>query len=147
MGDTYVISGLIAKRSELAGQLAHHQKQVRELLAALTNVDASIKLFDPDYDLASIKAKTAWHGNPWFEHGATNTLVLDALRSAGTPLSTRQIAEAMLAVKGLTATTAREWETVLNPILSTLKRLQKKGVVKLVGQVAARGGTLVWALS
>ena len=64
-----------------------------ELLAALTNVDASIKLFDPDYDLASIKAKTAWHGNPWFEHGATNTLVLDALRSAGTPLSTRQIAE------------------------------------------------------
>src|SRR4249919_2909655 len=44
-------SGLIAKRAELAGQIETMQREMRDLVAAIGHVDASIRLFDPNADL------------------------------------------------------------------------------------------------
>ena len=57
MADPHVLTSLIAKRAELAGQLEHHQTMVRQLLIDLDSVDATIRLFKPDIDLEEIRPK------------------------------------------------------------------------------------------
>jgi hypothetical protein len=57
MKNEHVLSGLIAKRTELTGRIETMQREMRELVAAIGHVDASIRLFDPNADLDDIKPK------------------------------------------------------------------------------------------
>jgi hypothetical protein len=145
MTQSHVISGLVAKRSELAGTIKHHQEIMRRLSAAIVNIDGTIKLFDPDYDLRSIKAKVPKQANPWFKHGETTRMVLDVLRTASQPLSTRQIGEAMMDAKGMAVDDVREWDAVLKLVLSAVQRAQKKGIVTRVGRVG--GDAMLWQMT
>ena len=148
MTQSHVISGLVAKRSELSGLIKHHQEVMRRLSSAIVNIDSTIKLFDPDYDLQSIKAKAPRQANPWFKHGEAARMALDVLRTASQPLSTRQIGEAMVAAKGVTVEDAREWDAVLKPVLSAVQRAQKKGIVTMVGRVGGKGGgAMLWQIT
>ncbi len=58
MAESHVISGLVAKYSELAGEIDYHQKTIKEIKVKIEAVETSIKLFDPDYDLRTIKTKS-----------------------------------------------------------------------------------------
>ena len=57
MSESHVVSGLVAKRSELAGLIDHHQKEIDRLTGDLVHLDAAIKLFSPEFDLGTIKRK------------------------------------------------------------------------------------------
>ncbi|WP_024927480.1 MULTISPECIES: hypothetical protein [unclassified Mesorhizobium] len=57
MTQSHVLSGLIAKRAELSGKMEHHQAQVRQLVMEIDALDQTLRLFDPDIDLAEIKPK------------------------------------------------------------------------------------------
>ncbi len=48
MKNEHVLSGLMAKRAELAGQIETMERQIRALVVSLDHVDAAIRLFDPD---------------------------------------------------------------------------------------------------
>ncbi len=148
MADSHVISGLVAKRSELSGLLAQHQQAIQQLSASITHLDGAIKLFDPDYDLHTIKAKAPRQINTWFEHGEAARMVLDTLRAAIAPLSNRQIGEAMMDVKGVAVTGTQEWDSVLKPVLGAAQRLERKGIIKMVGRVAGSGnGAMLWQIA
>ena len=47
MAESHVLSGLVAKRAELAGEVEHHRGELHRLAEALSHVDATIRLFDP----------------------------------------------------------------------------------------------------
>jgi hypothetical protein len=49
MGDTFVISGLIRRHAELAGEIEHTQHRVKQLITNLEALNTTIRLFDPDY--------------------------------------------------------------------------------------------------
>ena len=51
------VSGLVAKRAALTGQIEHFQSQIRQLSIDLDHLDATLLLFNPDYDLMGIKPK------------------------------------------------------------------------------------------
>jgi len=51
MAEPHVITALVAKSSELAGKIEHLQDQVRQLLIALDNVEACLRIVDPDIEL------------------------------------------------------------------------------------------------
>jgi hypothetical protein len=57
MADPHVLTGLIAKRSEIAGQVEHVQTQLRQLIIDLDNLDATLRIFRPDIDLEEIRPK------------------------------------------------------------------------------------------
>ena len=57
MVNEHLLSGLMRKRAELAGKLEHHQAVVRQLFIDLDNVDATIRMFDPDIELNEIRPK------------------------------------------------------------------------------------------
>ena len=47
----HTVAGLIEKRREIAGQIEHTQRELRNLVVTLDHLDATIRLFDPDADL------------------------------------------------------------------------------------------------
>jgi hypothetical protein len=46
------VAGLLEKRREIAGKIEHHQRVLNDLIIDLDHVDHTIRLFDPDCDVA-----------------------------------------------------------------------------------------------
>ena len=63
MSDTQVLSGLVAKRGELAGQVEQSHREVQRLAEELSHLDATIRLFDPDYDVGAVEPRGHVPGN------------------------------------------------------------------------------------
>lgn len=148
MAESHVVSGLVAKYAELAGLYQHHLEVMRRIAADLDHLNITIKLFDPAFDLRTVKVTNHRYSNTWFEHGETTRMALNVLRTAPTPLSTRQIGEAMIALKGMTVEGVKEWDSVLKLVLGAAQRLEKKGTIKMIGRVdGSPRGAMVWQLA
>ena len=57
MAETHVVSALVDKRAEIAGQITRFEQQLGQFRADLTHVDATIRLFAPDLEPGTIPAK------------------------------------------------------------------------------------------
>lgn len=142
MAESHVVSGLIAKRSEMAGLIEHHQKAIARLAADLTHVDATIKLFSPEVDLRTVRAKTHRVRNQYFKPGECQRLILEIYRdAAGQELSSRQVAEQMVLRKGF-ENTSDMIEQMQKNAVAVLRRLE--GKLFLLGNGIGRAQT--WAL-
>jgi hypothetical protein len=133
MSESHVVSGLVSKRSELAGLIQHYQAEISRISGDLDHLDATIKLFAPEYDLRGIRPRAKRQPNPWFEHGEANRLILDIMRGVGIALTSRAIAEAMITRKGLAATEV-DMEAVQKLAVGALRRLEKSGTVREAGR-------------
>lgn len=142
MAESHVVSGLIAKRSEMAGLIEHHQKAIARLAADLTHVDATIKLFSPEVDLRTVRAKTHRVRNQYFKPGECQRLILEIYRdAAGQELSSRQVAEQMVLRKGF-ENTSDMIEQMQKNAVAVLRRLE--GKLFQLGNGIGRAQT--WAL-
>ena len=57
MKNEHVLSGLIAKRAEMAGQIERLQREIRQMVATIDHVDASIRAFDPNAEIEDMKSR------------------------------------------------------------------------------------------
>lgn len=57
MAERHVVTALIEKRLQLAGQIEHLQDQVCQAVIALDNVEPCLRIFSPDIDLGPVRAK------------------------------------------------------------------------------------------
>ena len=64
MAMSHVVSGLIAKRAEVAGQLAHYEAELRRLREALEHLDATLVFLDPAIKPAGIRSRRVPHKPP-----------------------------------------------------------------------------------
>jgi len=140
MAESNVLSGLVAKRGELAGEVEHYRRELQRLAEALGHVDATIRLFDPSYELGAPPARTRGSRQQWFGSGECQRLVLESLRDAVEPLSGRTLAQEVMARKGLEDSRA-VLAVVQKTALAVLRRLVAKGVVR---RQALADGTHVW---
>ena len=99
MPENHVVSGLIAKRAELAGQVAHAEAALRKLRAALDHLDATIVLFDPSIKPDGIRGRRVPHRPAVLPELARH--VLNLMRTAAEPMTTREIALRLLKEHGL----------------------------------------------
>ncbi len=149
MAQPHVVSALVEKRAELAGLVEFHRKEISRLGADLANLNATIKIFAPDFNLAGIGVKRVraekTGGFKHFKQGESHTLVLDLLRVADQPLTTVLLAEQIIQQKGLENT--QELRTSLQRTLSgTLRRLKNRGFIVPVGK-GQDGLTTFWKLT
>jgi hypothetical protein len=137
MAESHVVSGLVAKRGELAGEAEHCRRELRRLADELGHLDATIRLFDPDYDLGGIRARRRRSAHHWFGPGECQRLVLEVLRDAAGPLSDQGVTAAVVARKGM-----QDRPEVLAPLqktaLAVLRRLGGQG--RGAGRRAGRRG-------
>lgn len=128
MAESHVISALVDKRSELAGLIQHYQQEINRISGDLGHIDAAIKLFNPEYDLRTISAKAHRERNQYFKPGELGRLILDILRNASEPMTSRQIACSVLDAKSLEQNT-KNVERFQIRALDTLRKQAASGVV------------------
>ena len=104
MTETHVISALVRKRAELAGDIENGQKAVTRMIAELESVDATIRLFDPAYRVEAIKPKAFRPPADWSKRGEMTRVILDILRQASEPITSRDIATQLVAERALEPT-------------------------------------------
>ncbi|RZG71116.1 hypothetical protein EXU29_15245 [Acinetobacter wuhouensis] len=126
MAESHIVSGLIKKRAELLGEIDTHQKEIQRISATLSHVDHTIKLFSPEFDLRTIKAKRINKNNQYFNKGELQSLVLNCMRDTVEPMTCKQIENQILSTKSIN----NALDVNIEPnILIVLKRLQGNGIV------------------
>lgn len=140
MVESHVVSGLVAKCGELAGEVDHHRRELHRLAEGLGHLDATIRLFDPNYELGAVAVSKRGARHQWFGPGECQRLVLEALRDAVEPLSARALARTLVVGKGL-EDSRDVLAAVQKTALAVLRRLVAKGVVR---SKALTDGTRVW---
>ena len=125
----HTVSGLIAKRAEIAGQIEHLQHQLRELVVALDHVDATIHLFNPDIELDDIKSRLVPERHRGFR-GEITKIVLTTLRNAKKPLTSADIAQRVMAERGLDTSNKRLLKLISRRTASCLRSHRQKGTVR-----------------
>ena len=127
MAEPHVITGLIAKRSEIAGQIEHTQDKLRQLTIDLDHVDAAIHIFDPSIELEEIKARPVPPKHHAFR-GEVSRIVLATLKNAKRPLTSAEIAQRVMAERGLDTANARLLRLMGKRTGACLRHWQHRGV-------------------
>jgi hypothetical protein len=94
---------------------------------AIFQVEAVMKLLSLEVNIRLIAPKRRNVGNPWFKGGTLSRAVIDALRRAAVPMTTREISDALLAGKKPEAT--RHQAMVLQAAILALRKRDGKAVV------------------
>ena len=143
MENEHVLSGLIRKRAEVAGELEIAQTRVRQLIIDIDNVDATIRLFAPDIDLEEIRPKPVPPRHTAF-HGEISRVILNTLRETGLALTTKDIALRVMTERNLNAADPRLTRTVQKRVGASLRNLRAR---RLVVSVTGAGSNLRWKLA
>ena len=131
MAEPHVVTGLIHKRSELAGQIEHHQTVLRQLIIDLDNLDATLRLFVPDIELAEIKPKPFPPRHAAFK-GEVARVIFSALRQSDCPLSTYELTRMFMAERELNTADLKLVKTIGKRVGSSLRHHRIKGTVRSV---------------
>ncbi len=144
MAESHIVTGLVTKRAELAGLIDHHRKEIERIGDDLRHVDATIKIFAPDMNLRTVRAKEHRQRNSYFRPGEGPRAILDALRIAGQALTTRQLTERVMTERGIELSPERI-EAVQKTVSIMLKALLGKTLVRVVG--VDKNGMRSWQIA
>jgi hypothetical protein len=102
MTETHVISALVDKRARIDGEIQMRRFQITRLEMELAHIDAVIRMFRPGYDIAKIATKrTITRSKAGTVRASGTREAMTVLREAGEPLTSREIAERILAKRGM----------------------------------------------
>ena len=132
MADSHVVTALIRKRAELAGQIEHAQTALRQLIIDLDNLDATIRLFKPDIDLEEIRPQPVPPRHAALK-GEISRMVMDTLRQSHRPLTTRDLAQHVMAERGLNTADKRLVKLVGKRVGACLRHQRAKGLLRSEG--------------
>jgi hypothetical protein len=144
MAETHVVSALVDKRAEIAGQIARCEQQLGQFRADLTHVDATIRLFAPDLQVSTIPAKVIRRSDGWFESGEVKRRVLDTLRRAARPMRAPDVVRTVMTEKGLDPADRRTFATVQQKVGFSLRQLTARG---LLSRTAKNSGAVLWRIA
>lgn len=99
----YMVTGLVKKRAELAGDIELTHDRLRQLVNDLEHLDATLRFVAPDVEVEAIRPKVFRPPDDWAKRGQMSRLVLSILRTSREPLTTREIAAQMLLERAMDA--------------------------------------------
>jgi hypothetical protein len=129
MTEKHVVSALRLKRAEISGHIHDLEKRIARQRANLANLDATIKLFSPGANPDAIPPKRAYRRTRYFAHNELSRLVMTALRTSSGPLTSAEIAAAVMQAKGMPPDDTAFKEIVAVRALTVLRRFTKRGAV------------------
>lgn len=142
MADSHVISALVKKRAELRGDIIHYKQLIATLDKDLQTIDATIKIFDVDYDISSIKPVIKSR-NRFFNNGEAKVLVLEVLKSSNLPLSTDKISDIIATNRNLAFENKTDKSNFQKSILLALNTCLSNNLVE---KVSKDGLSIVWKI-
>jgi hypothetical protein len=97
----YMLTGLVKRRAEMAGELEAMHERIRKLVADMEHLDATIRIVAPDYEPETISPKMFRPPQDWSGRGQMSRMVLSIVRTAKEPITSREIAARMILERGL----------------------------------------------
>ena len=143
MEHEHVLSGLTRKRAILAGEADALRSRLAQIGTDLAHLDAVIRLFNPDCDLARIRPKRP-RAPDATKPGEMSRFVLDALRDAAEPGPTPAIAARLMAERGMDGQDRRLLRNVTKRVGMTLRHQEQRGTVRCH---PGEGRLLLWEVS
>ena len=137
-----VLHALTRKRAELSGKIEHNQLALRQLIAEMDHIDATIRIFHPDIDIGRIKPTPVPPRHRAFK-GEVTRVCFDALREAKEPLTSRDIALRLMRERGLHPDDKELSVIMVKRVVACLGVQRKKGFA-CNAQIA--GDLLGWVL-
>ncbi|EWY39303.1 hypothetical protein N825_07990 [Skermanella stibiiresistens SB22] len=129
-----MVSALVEKRSELAGQIAEMEKRIARHQADLIHIDAVLRMYGKD-DPETIKPKDIGRRSDWFRPRECARLIQDILRDAPGPVLTRDVALRIMEAKGIDQGDPQVVNTLKRSVLGALKRMRDLEKVSMDGAV------------
>lgn len=140
-GDTFVISGLRAKRADIARQIIEAKAQVERLHTDLFHVDTVLRLYGEEPETIPMKGRIG-KLSPYFGRAEMSRRCRDALREIGT-VKADDIAVRAMKEKGLDPENNRKLRSdFIRRILVALHDLRDADEIEKVGH----GRGVVWRL-
>jgi hypothetical protein len=125
------LAGLVEKRAEIAGQIAHTSAVLRQLIIDLDHVDAAIRIFDPNYKVEGIRQKLPANAHR-ARHGNLTRVILDALRQAPGPMTTIELARHVMAERGLNTADVSLLQLFTRRTGSMLRWQRERGLLRAI---------------
>lgn len=144
MAEPHVITALSRKRAELSGDIQRLQRELSDKIAALEKLDATLLLFDPSYEIASIKPKAFRPPADWSKRGEMTRLILGILRKATEPLTSNDIATQLIAERALDLSDAKLHRIMTKRVGVALRGQRDRGTA--VSQPGP-GMSVLWSLA
>ena len=142
MADSHVISALSCKRGEILGSIKYYKQLISSLDKDLANIDATIKIFEPDYKIGSEKIVNK-HRNKFFNNGEAKVLVLEVLKNSDIPVSTDKISDIIVTNKNLSFENKTDKSNFQKSILLALNTCLSNNLVE---KVSKDGLSIVWKI-
>ncbi len=140
----HVVSGLIAKRAELAGVIDQLQRQLDQHRADLAHIDGVLRVIATDLDPETIRPRRVYRRNRYFARNELSRLCLSVFReAAGEPVSIDDIAGQVMAAKGFDPGDNILRAAIRDQAGDIIKRLHRRGGIERIG----RGRAMRWRLS
>ena len=136
----YVLTGLVKRRAEMAGEMKVILDRLARLDADLTHVDAVIRQIAPDFRLASIRPVRPKMAAGDLGRGITRFL-LDTLRTAAEPLPTAFLSKRLMEERRTDPTNREAVNRVARYVRKRLGLLRMRGVVR---SMQGTGRFVVW---
>ena len=137
-----VLNGLVKRHADLTGEAEAIRSRQDEISATLVHLEAVILLFDPNYDLQSVRPRRYTSGEPYYVRPHAR-IVLSILREVGAPTTTRDIIKRVIAVEDRDPRDPAVRRDTAKRVLNALQRQRAKGVV---GSQRTEGNHLLWAI-
>src|SRR5439155_20014804 len=127
------VNALRNKRAQIAGMIAMHEGEARQLRAELIHIDAVLRLFDPETDPEGLPIRKAFPRRmAYFAKGEITRRVLDTLRENGT-VAANELADAALAEKGIPETDRTTRRDFVNRFHNMLHHMRRRGTTEKIG--------------
>jgi hypothetical protein len=128
--NAFVVSGLIKRRAQLAGDIEKAHEALRRMALDLENLDATILQFEPNFRLEAIKPKAFRPPKDWSNRGEMTRICLSILRLAAEPLTSRDVALQLLTERALNRDDQRLLRLMTKRVGVALRLQREKGVVQ-----------------
>jgi hypothetical protein len=128
--NAFVVSGLVKRRAELAGDIENTHEALRKMVLDLESLDATIVQFDPDFQVETIKPKAFRPPKDWSNRGQMSRIILSTLRQASEPLTSRDIALQLLVERALDKSDLRLLRLMTKRVGVALRIQRENGVVR-----------------
>lgn len=142
--NAFVVSGLIKRRAELAGDIEKAHESLRRMVQDLENLDQTILQFEPNFKVETIQPKAFRPPKDWANRGEMTRIVLSILRQASEPLTARDIAYQMLTERALNRDDQRLLRVMRSRVATALRLQRDKGIAQ---SQQGPGQYMLWQLA
>ena len=139
---SHVLSGLLEKRCEIAGQIEHAHKTLNALIADLDYIDNAIRIIDPTCDVSLTRAKRVPPRMGAFR-GEMAQFVLGHLRTTNEPCTSLELAITVMKGRGLNTKDERAVIVMRKQVGACLYKFKRKGIVR---EIAVTGEYKKWEI-